>query len=552
MIEKYRRTAAALMIACALQGSAQAAESQEERKLSELRNTVINLLQSLVQKGVLTKEQAEAMVKSAQEKAAADAAASAAAAQKQEEEEANAIRVPHVPQIVKDEIRKEVVQEITPEMKQAVADQITTKGSLFSALPDWVQRMHWSGSVRVREEIDAFDQNNIVGFYPDYNQINAKGGLNQAGALEFLNTTEDQKRLRLRLLFGFDTNLGGGWSTALRLATGSIGEVLATTNQTLGTYSQGYTITADVGYIRWTGESSTERNIFTATAGRFENPWLSTDLLWYNDLTFEGVYGNYRFNLGSDPARRKDLYATFGAFPLSSFSPFDPNASNQQKWLYAAQAGFDFRTENDSRIQFGAAYYDYSHIDGIANTAPNQTNFNWTAPAFVQKANTLFNIANSPNNTNQLFALASDFRIIDLIAVTDFHVLPLYSVGFTAEAVRNVGFNVAEVEARKGSYVPPRNRGYRADFNFGSSNFGPLATWRASLGYRYLQSDAVLDAFNDEDFHLGGTDTKGETYVLDFSFNPHVWLRAKYMAASAIDGPPLNIDVFQLDINSRF
>jgi putative porin len=307
-----------------------------------------------------------------------------------------------------------------------------------------------------------------------------------------------------------------------------------------------------VGYIRWTGKDSSQTNIFQATAGRFENPWLSTDLIWYNDLTFEGVYGNYRFNLGSDPEHRKDLYATFGGFPLTNFSAFDPNASNQQKWLYAGQIGADFRTENDSRIRFGAAYYDFSHTAGIANTAPGLTNYNWTAPAFVQKGNTLFNIANPTTGPNQLFALASNYRIVDLIAATDFHVLPRYSVGFQAEALRNIGYSVAQVQAREGFYVPPRNKGYRADINFGSSTFGPLATWRASVGYRYLQRDAVVDAFNDEDFHLGGTDAKGETFMVDFSFNPHVWVRLKYMEASAIDGPPLNIDVWQLDLNSRF
>jgi hypothetical protein len=108
------------------------------------------------------------------------------------------------------------------------------------------------------------------------------------------------------------------------------------------------------------------------------------------------------------------------------------------------------------------------------------------------------------------------------------------------------------VEQRVGSYVAPRNRGYRADVSFGTSSFGPFATWRGTVGYRYLERDAVVDAFDDEDFHLGGTDTKGYTLIYDFSVNPHVWFRLKYMSANAIDGPPLGIDVLQLDVNSRF
>src|SRR5262245_38077525 len=98
-----RRIVAVILLSCAVnQGFA---ASQEQRSLEELRNTVVNLLQGLVEKGVLTREQAEAMVQSAQQKAAADAEASAKAAADQEkaDEQAGAIRVPYVPEIVKDE-----------------------------------------------------------------------------------------------------------------------------------------------------------------------------------------------------------------------------------------------------------------------------------------------------------------------------------------------------------------------------------------------------------------------------------------------------------------
>jgi hypothetical protein len=40
--------------------------------------------------------------------------------------------------------------------------------------------------------------------------------------------------------------------------------------------------------------------------------------------------------------------------------------------------------------------------------------------------------------------------------------------------------------------------------------------------------------------------------VFDFSFNPRVWMRMKYMSANEIDGPQLGIDVLQLDVNARF
>jgi hypothetical protein len=544
---RWRVAAAVLLVLLSPGLSAQQSDA-ERQSMEELRNTVINLLQALVERGVITREQAEAMVKSAQEKAAQ--AASAAAQQRKEE--AGAVRVPYVPEIVKDQIRKDVVAELSPDIKKEVAQQLSSKGTVFSALPAWLQRMTWSGDIRVRGEGDLFARDNITNVYLNYDQINSLGGFQKAGALAFANTTKDQDRLRLRARFGFDTDLGSGWTAALRIATGSTGEIIATTNQSLGTYGAGYTATIDQGYLRWSGKWSDDAQIFTAYGGRFGSPWLGTDLVWYNDLTFEGVVSSYRLNFSDDNDFRKDLFLTAAAMPLTSFSPLDNRPTDKQKWLLGGQLGVDLHFEDDSRLRFAAAYYDYQHIVGERNSLDTTFN-NWTAPAFVQKGNTLFDIANPslPGSVN-LFALASDFRIADLISVDELALGSRYSLGLTLEALRNLGFNAAQVRARVGSYVEPRTRGYRADVSFGTRSPPAFGNWRATVGYRYLQRDAVLDAFNDEDFHLGGTDTKGYTVVLDFNFNPHVWMRMKYMSASEIDGPPLGIDVWQLDMNSSF
>jgi polyhydroxyalkanoate synthesis regulator phasin len=538
------RLLAALCASCCFH-SALADTAADQQRLLELRDTVINLVKALVDKGVLTREQAEKMIADAKTKAEAEVAANAAQQKAQAEQDRGAVRVPYVPQIVKDEISKEVATELAPTVQQQVATQLSSPGTVRSALPEWMQRLTWTGDVRVRGEADNFGRDNATYSYLDFNAVNAAGGIVPAGAKAYLNTTEDVDRLRLRVRFGFDTDLGGGWSSGMRIATGS-GEIYVTTNQTLGTYGDGYQIVLDQGWVRWTGESSTGRQIFTTAAGRFANPWVSTNMVWYNDLTFEGVTGNYRFNLSSDNVHRKDIYATLGAFPLQSETP-----SSEDKWLAGGQLGMDLAAADDSRLRFGAAYYDYIHTNGIRNP-PASTIYNYTAPMLVQKGNTMFDIANSTNPNVNLFALAADYRIVDLIAIGDWHAFPGYAVSMTAEAVKNVGFSSSEIFARTGTYVAPRTEGYEADVGFGSFPFGRRNTWRASVGYRYLQRDAVLDAFNDEDFHLGGTDAKGYLVTFDYAVNPRVWARARYMSASAIDGPPFLVNVLLLDLNTQF
>ena len=509
----------------------------------ELRDTVINIVKALVEKGILTRDQAEKLIADAKAKAQTEVAANAAQQKAQEAQDAGAVRVPYVPQIVKDEISKQVVAELGPGVKQEVIDQIKQPDSFKSVLPDWVQRMNFTGDVRLRGEGDNFGRDNPQNAYLDFNAVNAAGGAEKAGTKEFLNTTEDVDRLRLRLRFGFDVDFGAGWSSGMRLATGT-GEVFATTNQTLGTFGAGYQIALDQGWIRWAGAS--DRQAVSAIGGRFANPWLSTNMVWYNDLTFEGLSSNYRFNVSSDDAHRKDLFATVGAFPLQTETP-----SSEDKWLVGAQLGADLLSQNDSRLRAGLAYYDYIHMAGIRNS-PGSTFFNYTAPALFQKGNTLYDISNSTDPTVNLFALAADYRILDLLAIGDWHAFSNYNVSFTAEAVKNIGYKSANVLARTGVYVPGRTSGYEADVGFGSFAYGSRNTWRASLGYRYLQRDAVLDAFNDEDFHLGGTDAKGYILSFDYSINPRVWARLKYMSANAIDGPPLAVDVLQIDLNTQF
>ena len=92
-----------------------AADNTDQRQsLEELRNTVVNLLQALVDKHLLTREQAEALVKQAQDKASADAAVSTAKRAAEGKEEENAVRVPYVPQIVKEEIAHQVATDLGP------------------------------------------------------------------------------------------------------------------------------------------------------------------------------------------------------------------------------------------------------------------------------------------------------------------------------------------------------------------------------------------------------------------------------------------------------
>ena len=529
----------AVGIAASANGATDAAS--ETRNLNELRNTVVNLLQGLVERGVLTREQAEAMVSAAQKKAAEDAAAVEA----QEQAEAGAVRVPYVPEIVKEEIRKQVVAELEPQVTKNVVEQAhSEQWGVPGALPDWVQRVRWSGDIRVRGQGDLFADENLPAL--DYLAINDRGGIDRAALGALANTTEDRERLRARLRLGIEAQLGYGWSLGARIATGNLRDPIST-NQTLGNTGARYQTGFDLAYAKWYGNSSTGRHVFNATAGRIPNPWLGTDLVWDQDLTFEGVALNYRLGLMRDDPYSHFVFATLGAFPLQ-----EVELSTSDKWLYGGQLGLEWKFSGGSRVRFGMAYYQYRNIVGQLNTRESNL-LDFTAPQFMQKGNTLFDIRNTADTSANLFALAADYRLADATLNFDWKVAPLYRLAFTADFVKNVGYDEAEVIARHPFNTDGRARtsGYQAELNFGSS--APLnGSWHAFVGYRYLERDAVLDAFTDSDFHLGGTNAKGYFVGFDYGFTERVTARLRYLSANEIDGAPLGIDVLQLDLNAQF
>jgi hypothetical protein len=62
----------------------------------------------------------------------------------------------------------------------------------------------------------------------------------------------------------------------------------------------------------------------------------------------------------------------------------------------------------------------------------------------------------------------------------------------------------------------------------------------------------VVDAFTDPDFHLGGTNAKGWVLGTDLGLLKNTWLTVRWLTADEISGPPLAIDVLQVDVNARF
>ena len=554
-----RHRLACAAVALLIGTPAWAAESQsQEQSLQELRNTVINLLQTLVDKGLLTREQAELLVKQAQERAAAEAASNAAAAK----EEQNAVRVPYVPQIVKDEISKQVAEQVKPEVVQSVVTEAKSeKWGVPAALPEWLSHVRPFGDVTFRGQADMYPKDNanaaanpgICASYVlcpilDFNGINAAGGIAK-DPFPYLNITENRDRFRLRARLGLDAELSPNFTSQVRLSSGSLTDP-SSESQTQGTYGERYSVAIDRAYSRWNSSPAGQLSIITLEGGRYENPWFApTELVWARDLQFEGVAGALRVGLDGGSANSSHLFLNFAAVPELEV----PTEISEDKWLLGAQLGTDLHwADGTQHAQLAGALYDFLHVTGVRNS-PFSTLTNVTAPAFIRFGNTVFDISNQPSDTTvNLFALAAHFRVVDLSGSYEL-AFPRYSLAVTAEAVRNFGYHIADIEALTGQAITSaQNHGYVADVSFGDPVVQRRWAWRARVGYRYVQSDAVIDAWTDADFHEGGTNAAGFYLWGDLGLAQNVWVRVRYFSANEITGPRYGNDIVQVDLNTRF
>ncbi len=523
----------------------------EQNDLLKIKNTTQALINALVKEGVLSEEKAASLIADAKKKAENEAKEKE---KKESTPEKGVVRIPYVPDFVREEIRQQVRAELHEDVVADVMAQAKNeRWGMPDALPDWTRRFKFKGDFRLRYQRDSFSPDNHPLGYFDWQKINSSGGLDKAGEEAYLNTTEDVNRLRIRMRLGIDATITNNFKAGLRLATGNPDDPVST-NQTLGQYGQGYGISIDQAYLKYDYFNLDGYPSMTLWGGRIPNPWFSTDLVYDEDLNFEGLASQFRFGLdGGDDLfeqdeRMRSLFLTLGVFPLQQSSRYT------DKWIVGGQFGTDLKFEDQSRFKIALAYYDYKNVQAVPNTLGSREN-DWSAPEWIQKGNTVARISNDVGETaatTRLVGLASDFNILNLTGQYDYAGFAPIHVIVTADYAKNLGFDKQEVSNLNGSEIDEQTTAYRAKFTLGWPIVSKFGDWQTFLGWRYIERDAVLDAFTDSDFHLGGTDAKGWVVGGKYGLTENTWLRARWLSTDEISGPLLGIDILQIDLNAKF
>ena len=565
-------------------------------------NVTVNLINRMVQRGLLSKEDADDLLEQAegdaaeeraQLAAAQDATVQAAVAQAvaavqsagvAEPAEPGSVSVTYIPEVVKAQIRDELRTEVLAQARE----QNWAAPRLF---PDWASRIQLFGDVRVRGQGDYFaDVNDNTGAFPNFNAINTGAPYDIAGTnfAPQLNVDQDRTRIRLRARMGLRAELGDGFSAGLRLATGDSNSPTST-NQTLGgtggvTGSQGgnfskYAVWLDRGFLKYELGGQPNRNL-AATVGRFDNPFFNTEIIWDDDLGFDGaaLHGRYEIAKGFTP------FFAGGAFPVYNtdfnFASNQPaKFESDDKWLFGGQIGTDWKAAKTVHLKLAAGYFDFQDISGQLSDpyTPQSTsdagNTDGSRPAFAQKGNTyrpLRNIIPTADNDFgtsrqfQYFGLASEFRNLTLTSRLDLNYFEPVQISILGEYIKNLAFDRDSINR-----VAVNNRGsidqitgvgaydggdtaWIVGLRVGSPALEKRWDWLLGASYRHVESDAVVDGFTDSDFGGGGTNVEGYTVSGALALSPRVNFGMRWMSSNEIAGPPLKVDTFQIELNGKF
>ncbi len=540
----------------------------------------VKLIQLLIQKGILTKGQAGELLKETGTAAAPHGKKAKAAPPLDTEAEMpppakqGEIRVTYVPQFVR--------KQIADEVRASMLTQVEQEGwAAPDALPEWTKRIRVYGDLRARYEADLFNKGNYNEFL-NFNSINNGSPFDiqsfadgTAANPPFLNTTEDRNRFRLRARFGVIADLSDSVQTNIRIGTGDPNGPVST-NTTLGengAFSQ-YAIYLDRAFVSFHPDAN-----LTVQAGRSSNPFNTTDILFYSDLAFDGVSAHIEHPIGSSLTAS----LTGGAFPLFNtdfaFSTNDPNKfASTDSYLFAAQAGLKWKLKSDLTGWLDVGLFDFNGVQGAVSKpcteqqgAVYYCNTDDTRYLNGQFGNTLYSIRDIvPNGTTpidpQYFGLASRFAVLEVHPRFQIDTYAPIAIQLEGDYIKNLAFDRSAILSHgsalvqvgpvnnlgNGGYYQGGDTGYMAKLTVGYPNVAHLWEWSASAAYKYIASDATIDALDDAEFHLGGTNAKG--YVLQgvIGVANHTNVSLRWLSSQVVSGPQDGNDVVLLDLNTSF
>lgn len=384
-----------------------------------------------------------------------------------------------------------------------------------------------------------------------YGQLNALASGDDPSIVG--NPLSTRQRFRVRARFTIRGAIGKEFDWGIRFGTSSFADTISS-NQTLTDFYNRKPFGLDNAFIAWTPQRVPGLRI---QAGKFDVPWLRTEMTIDNDLNPEGLTEIY--SRGFKHSSLKNL--TFVAWQLPFLernSAFVRNANgtvNREESgragrdlaLYGAQLRARFEPSPTLALTLSAADLFYSGTQFISPVQffgnllqlPVTFTIPATANSPAQTITTQVTIARemlvsgngnlgvstaSNNAVNRDGRLASGFNLVDLIARLDLTRSKRWPVAFIFNFVHNTQAHDVSVAGPGGSTLFLNNdedNGYWAEVQLGRARErGDML-----LGYTFIriEKDAVLTPFNFSDLSQQ-SDVRAHRLSFNYTANPNVAL----------------------------
>jgi len=283
----------------------------------------------------------------------------------------------------------------------------------------------------------------------------------------FLEDTATRHRQRFRLRVGLRTNVTDQVGCTFRLASGDANDITST-NQTFTGYFSRKPINIDQVFATWAPKPVPG---LTLGFGKYPYPVTRTQLVWDDDINWEGPYQQYAKAIGKGTLRL-----------AAAQSPLNETAGGDDPFLWAeqVQVGAAFGAH---QLQVSLASYAFQDIDPLAAAIVPR------GPLITVNTN-----ATTTGSDGLVNGFLSDFHVVDLIGHATLATgSPQYPVQLVAEWAFNTRAATEEDSAlwlvgTIGRAAAPGTAG-------------------ASYTYARIERDAVLSAFRYSD--MPGTNIIG-------------------------------------------
>jgi hypothetical protein len=363
------------------------------------------------------------------------------------------------------------------------------------------------------------------------------------------NELSARNRARVRARLALRGQIGKQFDWGLRLATGTTPDIVST-NQTLTDFFGRKSFAIDQVFISYKPASVPGLRL---QGGKFETPWLFTEMTIDVDLMPEGLNETYSRDFKHSGAL-KNLTLVAWQLPMLERSPgfvlgangqLDRDASRRagrDLALYGAQARTRFDVTKHTALTLSAADLNFNGTQLITpaqvfganlqvpvtftipatGTTPAQTvTTNVNIPRdFLVNGSSLGVSIGSTNATNRDGRLASGYNLVDLIGRLEWTRSKRFPVTLLFDFVTNT--QVRDVVSSTGRVLTNHeNNGYWAELQVGKTR--ERGDFLLDYTFVRIEKDAILAPFNFSDI-LQPTDVRAHRLLASYAADPRVTL----------------------------